>query len=68
MKVKDLIAKLATLDMERQIIISSDEEGNNVGHIDDVEPTVSLDDFGYIIYPKNSPDLNDDFQGYGLDE
>lgn len=54
--------------MERQIIISSDEEGNNVGHIDDVEPTVSLDDFGYIIYPKNSPDLNDEFQGYGLDE
>ncbi len=55
MLVKELIKMLKTLDQNATIDMSSDEEGNSYGDIDDgvAQGTRLNGDTGYSLYPEN---------------
>ena len=51
MKVKELISRLKMLDQEKVVYLSSDEEGNNFGTLDD--NCLEVDKNKVTIYPSN---------------
>lgn len=68
MKVAELVARLQLLDQDATVLVSSDEEGNHIGTLYDVEPQKFIDygDEINIIHPDDEESYEDEDMQEGV--
>ena len=55
MKVRELLEQLGELDPNTEVILSSDEEGNNYHVLEDIDRVTNKYSKRVILYPNHEP-------------